>query len=260
MSEEGGFDFLGLGSLFGGLAGTATSAAVNLKIARENREFQERMFRNRHTYMAEDLQRAGLNRVLALGGAGAAPGGTALPINLETGKPFAQAAEIRERRSRQSLQAAQVEQASSAADLNRARAQYERAGVAERAMNVHLANVRAGREMSLTRLSDAELAKGRVEENMYNELGRALGYAKAAGIMAGGAASLFVLGRIGFIRRFGIAAWRALPKTAKLLFGAGAGAAATSGGHNPVYEDTGANIRWEPRSRGPAAPGNPFWD
>lgn len=52
--------------------------AFNAAEAQKNRDFQERMSRNSYTYAIEDLQRAGLNPVLAaLNGGAATPSGSA---------------------------------------------------------------------------------------------------------------------------------------------------------------------------------------
>ena len=56
--------------------GQEQTNAFNAEQARLNREFQERIFRNRHTYEVEDLLRAGLNPVLsAKYGGGSVPTG-----------------------------------------------------------------------------------------------------------------------------------------------------------------------------------------
>jgi len=52
-------------SFLGGLFGNAQAR----REAKKNREFQERMFRNRYQYTSDDLELAGLNRKLAVTGA-----------------------------------------------------------------------------------------------------------------------------------------------------------------------------------------------
>lgn len=76
------------GSIAGGLIGAAgsyfgqqESMKFNAKEAAKNREFQERMARNAHQYAAEDMEKAGLNRILALGNQAATPSGSAASIS-----------------------------------------------------------------------------------------------------------------------------------------------------------------------------------
>jgi len=64
-----------IGGMFGS-AGQAAANKANLQIARENREFQERMSNTAYQRAAKDLSAAGLNRILALGGPSSSPGGT----------------------------------------------------------------------------------------------------------------------------------------------------------------------------------------
>lgn len=62
-------------SAAGGLLGTAVSNRASAKQARLNREFQERMSNTAFQRAADDLEAAGLNRILALGSPASTPGG-----------------------------------------------------------------------------------------------------------------------------------------------------------------------------------------
>lgn len=64
--------------LIGGMIGSrgqASANAQNLRIAREQMAFQERMSGSAYQRAAKDLEKAGLNRILALGSSATTPGG-----------------------------------------------------------------------------------------------------------------------------------------------------------------------------------------
>lgn len=62
--------------------GSGISSAMAAREARRNREFQERMFRNRYQIQTEDMKKAGINPILAaVGGPGGVPSGSAASVH-----------------------------------------------------------------------------------------------------------------------------------------------------------------------------------
>nr|UXQ88038.1 MAG: DNA pilot protein [Microvirus sp.] len=79
------------GDIFGGLLGSSGQASANRsneRIAKDNRDFQERMSSTAYQRSAKDLDAAGLNRILALGGGASTPGG-ATAVMQNTKAPIA---------------------------------------------------------------------------------------------------------------------------------------------------------------------------
>lgn len=73
-----------LGDLVSGIfgyAGARSTNKANLRIAREQMAFQERMSNTAYSRAARDMQRAGLNRILALGGPASTPPGAGATMN-----------------------------------------------------------------------------------------------------------------------------------------------------------------------------------
>lgn len=84
----------GAGSLFSGLLGSKgqrEANRTNIKIAREQMAFQERMSNTANQRATKDLELAGLNRILALGQPASSPVGASATVQNEEGAGIASA-------------------------------------------------------------------------------------------------------------------------------------------------------------------------
>ena len=118
------------GSILGGLIGArgqASANRTNLKIAREQMAFQERMSNSAYQRSADDLKKAGLNRILALGSPASSPQGASATMQNEKAM-LAQAVQ------NAALTAAQVNltKAQTAKTLNEARISDPKAKIYEK--------------------------------------------------------------------------------------------------------------------------------
>lgn len=109
-----------VGNIVGGLigkSGQSSANRANLKIAREQMAFQERMSNTAYQRSAEDLSKAGLNRILALGSPASSPAGASATMQNEKAI-LAQAAQTAALNAAQiDLTKAQTEKVQNEADI-----------------------------------------------------------------------------------------------------------------------------------------------
>lgn len=123
-------DFGGIGGgliqVAGDLAGGYLQSRYNAKEASKNRNFQREMSNTAYQRAAADLNKAGLNRVLALGNPASTPAGSSASISApELGSSFTQGASAATARQLQRSQVALTDQQAELASAQAAKARAE---------------------------------------------------------------------------------------------------------------------------------------
>ena len=119
-----------LGAILGGAASGLISGAFNSRSADKQMEFQERMSNTSYQRAAADLEKAGLNRILALGNGATTPSGASASINMpDLGTVGVNAANSTSARSLQRAQEALAEKQWTVADAQERKVEAEILGV-----------------------------------------------------------------------------------------------------------------------------------
>lgn len=132
-----------LGSVLGDVTGSLIGGAFNAREASKNRDWQEEMSNTQYQRAAADLEKAGLNRILALGSP--APSGAGSAASISSPTPGSTG-----------IAAASAKQA-----------------IAQGKAQEALLKAQALETLEKTRLTSAEAAKAEVEKGVYDALGPA---------------------------------------------------------------------------------------
>jgi len=180
-AKKPGFDFSSLlgpiGGIIGGIfgdKGQRSANQANLQIARENRQWQERMSNSAYQRSAKDLEAAGLNRILALGNSASTPSGnTAQMQNTNTGRA---AAATQAAHSAMSLRQQQQAIYQSMAQENLSDSQARNVDAQTKQAEAMLPKIAAdaARAGAATALDNARLSKADAEAAIYDSIGPAL--------------------------------------------------------------------------------------
>lgn len=185
-----------IGGLFG-RSGQSSANKANLQIAREQMAFQERMSNTAYQRAADDLEAAGLNRILALGNPASSPGGASATMQ----NPNASMAGSLSRTAGTGIQVKMLnqqlrnmtEQEQNTSSDTYLKEQQERT---QKAMEAE-AKQRTSEAAARTRIANAQALMLEKEAGLYDhEYGTAIkGVEKWLGPVVGGAIGLRSLGK-----------------------------------------------------------------
>lgn len=131
------------GAIAGNAIGSVVGGVFNAREASKSRKFQERMSRTQYQRAAADLEKAGLNRVLALGSPAPTPSGATASIE----SPQFGSTGVAAASAKQAIEQGKAQEA--------------------------LLKAQALETLERTRLTSAEAAKAEVEKGLYDALGPA---------------------------------------------------------------------------------------
>lgn len=211
-------------------AGQASSAAMTYKIAKENRDWQERMANTAHQRAAKDLSAAGLNRVLALGSPAVTPAGNAPTLpSPDLSRASARAADVKLKGKQGQHVDAQIERelaqarlADSQSMVNAEQVKHIQDQRTNLASQVHLRGIQGATEGRRGDLVGAQigheelrmegtsydLERRRVMADLWREWGDVMGPGQALKLIP---QFLMGAGAIGALGKIGWAAFRRLP-------------------------------------------------
>jgi len=96
-----------LKQILAGIGGSAVTGALNQYSAKQNRRFQQEMSNTAYQRAATDLEKAGLNRILALGSPASTPGGSTANFP-DFGQTINQAASTASQVSKQTAETSKI--------------------------------------------------------------------------------------------------------------------------------------------------------